>query len=141
VEAIVCELVGCNIVPEVAGLGALAHQVANEIAELPLGPGKVLAAMEKRREFAAVVLVGHEGVGFEHSFEPFCGVVLPVADFGEMGEVAGIVTDASPRSDASAAVVSRIASRTSRRCFSMVSFHSFGIDPPYRTPGPRDTMP
>jgi hypothetical protein len=40
--------------------------------------------------------------------------------------ICDIVTDSSPCSATRATVVSRIASRTSRRCSSIVSFHSFG---------------
>lgn len=44
-----------------------------------------------------------------------------------------IVTDASPCSSASAAVVSMTAARTLRRCASIVSFHSFGTTAVYTT--------
>jgi hypothetical protein len=47
--------------------------------------------------------------------------------------ICDIVTDVSPCSTTSAAVVSRIASRTARRCASMVSFHSFGTTQVYMT--------
>src|SRR3712207_2867213 len=42
--------------------------------------------------------------------------------------ICDIVTDSNPCSATSAAVVSRIASRTSRRCASIVSVHSFGTN-------------
>ena len=45
--------------------------------------------------------------------------------------ICDIVTDVSPYSTTRAAVVSRIASRTARRCASMVSFHSFGTTTVY----------
>jgi hypothetical protein len=45
--------------------------------------------------------------------------------------ICDIVTDRSPCSATSAAVVCRIASRTSRRCASIISFHGFGIIPVY----------
>ena len=44
-----------------------------------------------------------------------------------------IVTDASPCSATRAAVVSRVASRTARRCASIVSSHSLGTTPLYAT--------
>src|SRR3990170_9033767 len=47
--------------------------------------------------------------------------------------ICDIVTDVSPCSATSAAVVSRIAPRTARRCASIVSFHSLGITPLYVT--------
>jgi hypothetical protein len=43
--------------------------------------------------------------------------------------ICDIVTDRSPCSASSAAVVSRIASRTAARCALIVSFYSFGITP------------
>ncbi len=47
--------------------------------------------------------------------------------------ICDIVTERSPCSATSAQVVSRIASRTARRCASIVSFHSFGTTPVYTT--------
>ena len=44
-----------------------------------------------------------------------------------------IVTDASPCWATRAAVVSRVASRTARRCASIVSSHSLGTPPLYAT--------
>jgi len=44
-----------------------------------------------------------------------------------------IVADRSPCSATSAAAASRIAARTSRRCASIVSFHSFGTTQVYMT--------
>jgi hypothetical protein len=46
-----------------------------------------------------------------------------------------IVTESGPCSVAKAAVVSRMASRTSRRCASMVLSHSFGMPIAYMTTG------
>src|SRR4051812_48793296 len=50
-----------------------------------------------------------------------------------------MVTDASPCSASSSPVASRIASRTARRCCSIVSFHSFGMAGVYATSFPRHT--
>src|SRR5215210_4515803 len=47
--------------------------------------------------------------------------------------ICDIVADRSPCSATSAAVVSRIASRTAARCASIVSFHRFGTTPVYTT--------
>jgi hypothetical protein len=47
--------------------------------------------------------------------------------------ICDIVTDSRPCSATSAAVVSTMASRTSRRCASIVSVHSFGTAPVYET--------
>jgi hypothetical protein len=45
--------------------------------------------------------------------------------------ICDIVTDASPCSRTSAAVVSRVASWTARRCSSSVSVHNFGTSREY----------
>ena len=45
--------------------------------------------------------------------------------------ICDIVTERSPCSATSAQAVSRIASRTARRCASIVSFHSFGTTTVY----------
>src|SRR5213593_2167519 len=47
--------------------------------------------------------------------------------------ICDIVTDSSPRLATSAAAVSNVASRTSRRCVSIVSVQSFGITELYAT--------
>ncbi len=47
--------------------------------------------------------------------------------------ICDIVTASSPCSATSVAVVSRMASRTSRRCVSIVSVHSFGMMRVYAT--------
>src|SRR5918996_4066452 len=47
--------------------------------------------------------------------------------------ICDIVTDSNPCSATRATVVARIASRTSRRCSSIVSFHSFGTAKVYAT--------
>ena len=76
-EAVARELVRRDIVPDVAGLRALGQQVSDQVAELLLRPGDVLASMQERREFGVVVLVGlvgDERVGLEHGFEPLAGV-------------------------------------------------------------------
>src|SRR5215207_502342 len=48
-----------------------------------------------------------------------------------LSAICDIVTERSPCSATSAAVVSRVASRTARRCASIVSFHSFGTTQSY----------
>src|SRR5438093_11325863 len=53
--------------------------------------------------------------------------------------ICDIVTPRSPCSATSAAVVSRMASRTSRRCVSIVSVHSFGMVGVYATT-PAETL-
>jgi len=53
--------------------------------------------------------------------------------------ICDIVTDSGPCSVAKDAVVSRMASRTSRRCASIVLSHSFGMPPAYMTTGRSQT--
>ena len=55
-EAVAREFVGRDIVPEVAGLCGLGQQVSDQVAELLLRSGDVLASMQECREFGAVVL-------------------------------------------------------------------------------------
>ncbi|WP_287322767.1 hypothetical protein [Mesorhizobium sp.] len=50
------------------------------MAEPLLRPGDVLASMQARREFDAVVLVGNERVGLEHRFELLASVASLVPD-------------------------------------------------------------
>ncbi|MEX0850237.1 MAG: hypothetical protein WD015_01925, partial [Gaiellaceae bacterium] len=88
-EAVARELVGRDIIPEVAGLCALAQQVSDEVAEVVLRSGDVLTSMQECREFGAVVLVLNQRVGLEHGFEPLAGVASLVPDLGEIFEVAG----------------------------------------------------
>jgi hypothetical protein len=103
-------------------------------------------------------VVGDERVGLQHRLEPLARVAGLVAEFGELGRVGGdlafvpgnqdrfdvwevlverrsaicdIVTDSRPCLLTSAAVVSRIASRTAARCAWMVSSHSLGTPPVY----------
>ena len=57
VEAVARELVSRDIIPNVADLCSLDQQVSDHVAELLLRPGNVLASMQERREFGAVVLV------------------------------------------------------------------------------------
>ncbi len=94
VEAIARELLRRNIIPNVAGPCGLGKQVSDHIDELLLRPGDVLTSMQERREFGAIVLavVGDEGIGLQHSFEPLGSAARLVSEFGEIFEVAGDVT-------------------------------------------------
>ena len=92
VKAIVRELAGCDIAPEGAGLCALGKQVSDEFSELLLRPGDVFTSMQERRELRAVVLVGNQGVGLEHSFETVPSVAGAVSDLDETFEVAAHLT-------------------------------------------------
>ena len=93
-EAVARELVRRDIIPNVAGLCGLDQQVSDHVAELLLRPGDVLTSMQECREFGAVVLavVGDEGVGLQHSFEPLGSTASLVPEYGEMFEVAGDMT-------------------------------------------------
>jgi hypothetical protein len=95
VEAVARKLVGRDIIPDVASLCGLAQQVSKHVSELLLRSGHLLVSMQERREVGIVVpagLVGDDGVGLEHGFEPLASSASPVPDFGEMFEVAGDLT-------------------------------------------------
>ncbi|GLY40445.1 hypothetical protein Amsp01_064680 [Amycolatopsis sp. NBRC 101858] len=136
-EAVGRQLVGRHVVADVPGLRRFREQVV-------LGLRDVLAAVQQRRQFGAVVLpaplVLDHRVGVEHLVEPFAGRAVPVADFGQPGQVGADVAVVpggqdrlnvgevlvSPCSATRSAVASRVASCTASRCASIVSFHSFG---------------
>ena len=101
VEAVARELVRRDIIPNVAGLCGLDQQVSDHVAELLLRPGDVLTSMQECREFGAVVLavVGDEGVGLQHSFEPLGSTASLVPEYGEMFEVAGDMTFVPSKQD------------------------------------------
>ena len=90
VETIACQLVGRNIVPEVAGLRTPDHQLTDEVPEMFPHPDDVLASMYESREFGVVGSpVDHERVRLEHRFEPLVSSASPVPDLGEVLEMAG----------------------------------------------------
>ena len=86
-EAVARELVGRDIVRDVAGLCGLG-QVSDEVAGLLQRSSQVFASIHECRQFGAVVLVGDERVGLEHSCELLASVAL-APDLGETFEVAG----------------------------------------------------
>jgi hypothetical protein len=55
VEAVARKLVGRDIIPEVAGLGARDQQVSDHAAELLLRPRNLLVSMEECRQLGVVV--------------------------------------------------------------------------------------
>jgi hypothetical protein len=92
VEAVACELVRSDIVPDLAGGYGLGQQVSDHVAELMLGSRDLLVSMENRREFAVMMpvgVVGDEGVGLQHGVEPLASVAGLVAEFGELLEMGG----------------------------------------------------
>ena len=93
-EAVARQFGRRDIIPEVASLSDLGQKVSDQVNELSLRPGDMLASMQQCREFGAVVLalVGDERVGLEHSFEPLTSIARLVPDFGEMFEMAGDMT-------------------------------------------------
>ena len=94
VEAVARKLLRCDIGPDGADLSGLGQHISEHVAKLLLRPCDVLASMQERRGFGAVVLavVGDEGIGLQHSFEPLASVASLVSDLGEMFEVTGDVT-------------------------------------------------
>jgi len=92
VEAIACELLRPDIIPDVAGLCGLAQQVSDDARKVLLRLGDVLTLMQEGREFSGLALVLNECVGLEHGFESVTSVTSLVPDFGEIFEVASDVT-------------------------------------------------
>jgi len=98
---------------------------------MPLGVGEVLISMEQRLQLGAVVLLANEGVGPEDCFETLERIARLAPECPVSSAICDIVTARSPCRETSAAVVSRIASPTSRRCAAMVSLQSLGTHPSY----------
>ena len=69
-EAVARELVGRNVLPNLAVLGAFAEHVPDEPLEMLLRPHDVLAMVQESRKLGAVVLVANKRVCLEHGFEP-----------------------------------------------------------------------
>jgi hypothetical protein len=95
VEAVARELLGCDVVPDIAVFGGLGKQVPNEVADVLLRLGDALVAMKESRELVVAVpagLVGDEREGLEHRFEPCVGVTSLVSDLGEIGQVGADLT-------------------------------------------------
>jgi hypothetical protein len=155
VQAVAREFVRRDIIPRVASLCPLGNQVSDDSAEVLLGSGDVLASMQECREFGAVVLMGNEGEGLEHGFEPLASAasLAPSCQATRIASTSGkylykvarpmpvssatcdMVTDSSPCFSTSEAVVSRVASRTARRCVSIVLLHSLGMGSSIRDGG------
>jgi hypothetical protein len=57
-----------------------------------LRSGDVFTSMQECRKFGVVVLMGHERVGLEHSFEALASVSSLVPNLGEVFEVASDLT-------------------------------------------------
>jgi hypothetical protein len=91
-EAVVRELVGRDIVPEIARCGTVGQQVPDEALELLMGLCDVLALVQEGGEFGSVVFMppsGKERVCLQDGFEALAGAARLFADFGEMCEVLG----------------------------------------------------
>lgn len=78
-QAVARELLRRHVVSEHAARGALGQEAADEVEEVLLCSGDVLAAMQKGRELGGVMLVLDERVGFEHRFEALTGVAARLA--------------------------------------------------------------
>jgi hypothetical protein len=95
VQAVARQLVSRDVVPDLAGRRGRGEQVPEEVAELSLRSGQVLAPVHERRQVGAVVragtLVGDARVGLEHHFEPLARVGGSVPDLGEVLQMVGHV--------------------------------------------------
>src|SRR5918999_173029 len=90
-EAVARELVGADIVPKVAGLCTLGHELSDHGAKLLLRSNKLLVPMQKRRQLPVVVpmgLVGDERIGLQHCFESLDSALSLVSNLGEILEMA-----------------------------------------------------
>ncbi len=95
VKAITCKLVRRDIIPDAAGLCPCSQQCSDHVAKVLLGANNMLVPMQECRQFGvavAVMLVGNEGEGFEHSFKLLASIASLVPDFDEIFEVAGNLT-------------------------------------------------
>ena len=73
-QAVAGEFAGCDIGPDDAGLGAFGEQLAEQVLELPPGPGDVLAAVQQRDgQFGVVVLVLDQGECLQDGLEAWPG--------------------------------------------------------------------
>src|SRR5439155_15264074 len=90
VQAVAGELAGCDVGPDLAGLGAGGEQAGDQVLELMPGPGDVLAAVQQRYgQFGAVVLVLDERECRQDGFELPGGRAGGVAGRGELAQVEG----------------------------------------------------
>jgi hypothetical protein len=106
-QAVTGQLLRRHIIADLAAGCALGQQVPDEVAELLVGSGHMRTAMQQRCQVAAVMLVDSQRVGLQDRLEP-------------LASVTGVV-------------LSRVASRTARRCASIVSSHSLGTTSLYAT--------
>ena len=93
VQAVAGELARCNVVSDVSGRDAVAHQVADEVSEVILSFGDMPAPVHEGGKLGVVVfvvdaLVLDDRVGGEHGFEAFARVAGSVAEHRELLEVA-----------------------------------------------------
>ena len=89
-EAVARELVGGDIIAELASICALGDEVADHAMELSLRLDKLVTPVDGCREFCVVVAVGllrKERIGLEHGFEAPANIAYPVSYFSEIFEV------------------------------------------------------
>lgn len=75
VDAIDCQLVGRDIVPQIAGYRNAVQQVSKHVDELLLRPGHLFISMQGRPEFSAMApaVKGDESVSSQHRLETLPG--------------------------------------------------------------------
>ena len=89
-EAVTGQFVCSDVIPEVAGRGALIEQILKHVAKLMLRVRDVLIAMQECRYFDVVVavsLVGDERIGLKHGLESLANVAHMISDFGQICEM------------------------------------------------------
>jgi hypothetical protein len=92
VKAVTGELIGRDIIPELAGSRALGQQVSDEAGEQLSRFSDVLSAMQECRKLGPMVLVRRERIGHQHRFEALAGVTRLIPNLSEMCEVLGDLT-------------------------------------------------
>jgi hypothetical protein len=87
VKAVGCEFIGRNIITYVAGRGSLNQQVTDELFEVLLGSGDVLATVQERRHLCPVPLLQDLRKGLEHRLQPFTRAVVSIANLSKIFQV------------------------------------------------------
>ena len=81
VEAVADEFFRGHVVPDAARCCGLGQQIPDEVTDLSLRTGDVLAAVQERRELGIAVpvgLMGDQRVAFQHRFEALADVARPI---------------------------------------------------------------
>jgi hypothetical protein len=90
VKAVACELVGRDVIPDVACAHGLDQQLSNHLVNLVLGSSDVRVSMQQCRQLGVVTPSGSarkHSIGVEHRVQPLASVAGPVPHVSEVREV------------------------------------------------------